>query len=102
MPGHLDVADDRVVVDLADALERDRPRSRQVSIVMPFIRSLSASRQRLEQRGVVVDDQDPRLVHACSSPISASPAIGSSTWNVAPAPAGSTRVISPPCSLTML
>ena len=65
-PGHLDVGHDRVVVDLLDPVDRvqgalgrvDRDR------VHPEQDRL---RQRLEQRGVVVDEQDPRPVHCSSS-----------------------------------
>src|ERR671922_631414 len=101
-PGHLDVADDRVVVDRADPVERGH---RAVGRVDVDVRhpELQRLRERLEQRLVVVDEQDPGLVgHRIGASAGRSPPRGSSILNVAPLPGFDANEISPPCSLTML
>src|SRR5262249_8988206 len=98
---HLDVAHDRVVVDLPDPLERVRRRLRGVDLD-PLRAEADRRRQRLEERDVVVDEQDPRLVHRSGSSGLSPPEAGTSTMNVAPPPGVGESEISPPCSLTML
>ena len=98
--GHLHVADDRVVVGLLDALEGVDGRLRRVDLdaVHPQAERL---RQRVEQRRVVVDEQDPR-VHSSGSSGGCSSAKGSSITKVAPLPGRLSTEMSPPYSLRML
>src|SRR5204863_7458440 len=94
---HLDVADDCVVVDVLDPFERAEARVRSVDLD-----PVDAQPQRLgkgvEQRGVVVDEQDP-CVHRSGSSSGASSANGSSIKNVAPSPGLLITEMSPPYSL---
>ena len=71
-PGHLDAGHDRVVIDFLDPLERIRARLRGVEAD-----SLDAEQDRLreclEQRDVVVDEQDPAsLIGAVPAPFRSS------------------------------
>jgi len=99
-PWHLDVADDRVVVGLSDALERIHRGLRRVDLdsVHPQPKRFGKS---VEQRRVVVDEQDPGA-HCSGSSGGSSSANGSSTRNVAPLPGRLATEIPPPYSLRML
>jgi hypothetical protein len=65
-PRHLDVGHDRVVVDLAQPLERGGRGVARVDLeaVHPQPDRL---RERLEKRVVVVDDEDADLAHSSGS-----------------------------------
>jgi len=96
-PGHLDVGDDRVVVLDRDPPERIRRRvaGLDVQIRHPQPQRLG---QRVEKRGIVVDDQDARVHASAATSDSAS---GSSIVNTAPPSSPFSIAIVPPCSVTM-
>src|SRR5436309_2894730 len=94
-PGHLDVGDDRVVVDHADPTDRFRRRVTRVHLdaLQPQPHGFG---EGLQQGGVVVDDEYAGHVH-----LAGSAGRGSWTMKVAPSPPPLTTEIVPPCSLTM-
>ena len=100
-PGHLDVGHDRVVVDLLDPLEGVRRGLRRVDLDALHAQEDRLGK-RLEQRDVVIHEQDPRALHRSRSSVTSSPIMGISTVKVAPPPGVLESEISPPCSLTML
>src|SRR4051812_21109446 len=93
-PGHLDVADDDVVVGLLDALERLRRGVARVD-VDSFEAETQGFGKRFEERRIVVDEEDARSRHAVSPSISTS---GSSTVKAAPSPDGLVTEMAPSCS----
>ena len=97
---HLDVADDGVVVGLLDSLEGVDGRLGRIDLnsVHPQPERFG---ERVEQRPVVVDEQDPR-VHSSGSSGGCSSAKGSSITNVAPLPGRLVTEMSPAYSRRML
>ena len=65
-PGHPDVGHDRVVIDFLDPFERIRACLGGVDSDS-FHAEQDRLRQRLEQRDVFVDEQDPRVAHRSGS-----------------------------------
>src|SRR4029450_1405367 len=92
----LDVADDSVVVDLADAIQCVQRRLGGIDLDAGH-RQAPALGKRLEQPVVLVHDENPR-VHSPAS----SASNGNSSSKIAPFPDRLRTVIWPPCSCTML
>src|SRR5207237_8233335 len=99
-PWHLEFGDDRFVVPHGNPVER---RGRRVGRLhrYPTHAQPHGLGQRLEQGGVVVDDEDAQRRHHDANSFGPAGARGRSMRNVAPAPGALTTEIVPPCSLML-